>query len=315
MTPLVWHKQGLVFDAPAVPWIGSHAQNPTPLVLDDRIRVFCNVRPPRDADGQYRARVAYVDLDRGDPTRLLGVSEGPVLALGRRGEFDEFGTMVQGLTRHPDTGELWMYYVGWTRKVSVPFDWAIGLAISRDGGATFERHGTGPVIGATPDEPFLHACPHVRREGELWHMWYGAGIEWQSEDIEPIYRLFHATSTDGIAWRREGRPFLPLAVDDECQTTPSVFRRDGRWMMLFSYRYGTDFRSADRGYRIGCAVSDDLRHWTRRDDLAGLAPSPMGWDSGMVAYPAVLQDGDRTWLFYCGDDFGAAGFGLALGEG
>ncbi|WPL14172.1 glycoside hydrolase family protein [Thiorhodovibrio litoralis] len=314
MKPIIWRKHGLAFDAPAVAWIGSHAQNPTPLLLEDRMRVYCNVRPPPDANGNYCARVAYADLDRENPTRLLTIAEEPIMPLGGRGEFDEFGTMVQSVIRHPNTGDLWMYYVGWTRKVSVPFDWAIGLAISRDGGETFKRQGKGPIIGATQDEPFLHACPHVQREGDLWHLWYGTGIEWQSKEVEPIYRLFHATSKDGQHWQREGQPFLPLVVEDECQTTPTVFRHNGRWTMLFSYRYGTDFRSAERGYRIGCAVSDDLKTWTRNDDLVGLKPSATGWDSEMVAYPAVLQTDDQTLLFYCGNGFGQAGFGIAIAE-
>ena len=314
MNGLRWRKQGLIFEAFAVPWIGSHAQNPTPFLLEDCLRVYCNVRPPPDSDGQYCARIAYADFDRDDLTRLLKVADQPVIPLGKRGDFDEFGTMVQSVIRHPETGHLWMYYVGWTRRVSVPFDWAIGLAISQDGGATFQRQGRGPIIGATQNEPFLHACPHVQRVDDCWHLWYGAGIEWQQREVEPIYRIFHATSRDGIHWNRDGKSILPLVVEDECQTTPTVFRHDGYWVMLFSYRYGTDFRSADRGYRIGCAISEDLETWTRDDNLAGLEPSATGWDSEMVAYPAVLQADGYKILFYCGNGFGKAGFGVAVTE-
>lgn len=35
--------------------------------------------------------------------------------------------------------ELWMYYVGWSRLQSVPYNWAIGLAISIDNGQTFTK--------------------------------------------------------------------------------------------------------------------------------------------------------------------------------
>lgn len=312
MDILRWQRLGLVFNArKGKSWFASHAQNPTPLLLDERLRVYCNVRPPADASGNFTARITYVDLDQNNPTDIIGQAEKPVLPLGGRGEFDEFGTMVQAVIQRPDLNQLWLYYVGWTRKTSVPFDWAIGLAISTDGGNSFSRYGHGPVIGPTPHEPFLLACPHVRQIDDIWHIWYGAGLHWQATEIEPIYRIFHATSADGLNWQRSGVPCLPTHVSDECQTTPTLLRRNEQWLMLFSYRHGTEFRCAERGYRIGCAVSDDLVSWERRDDLIDFAPSSSGWDSEMVCYPQILETPGDTYMFYCGNGFGREGFGVA----
>jgi hypothetical protein len=54
-----------------------------------------------------------------------------------------------------------------------------------------------------------------------------------------------------------------------------------------------------------------LQHWERKDDAAGIAPSDTGWDSAMIAYPAVIAIENRTLMFYNGNGFGVSGFGYA----
>ena len=82
--------------------------------------------------------------------------------------------------------------------------------------------------------------------------------------------------------------------------------------MWFSYRRGIDFRNPERGYGIGYAFSDDLTNWQRRDDLAGISKSAAGWDSEMISYPSVLKVGSRYVMFYCGNQMGRDGFGVAI---
>ncbi|WP_146255369.1 hypothetical protein [Azospirillum sp. TSA6c] len=314
MTPFRWQKRGQVFDPGAAGmWMFGYAQNPFAVVLEDRVRVYFNTRPPPDEQGNFVARISFVDLERGNLNRVLYVHDRPVLPLGGRGEFDEFGTMASSIVPGRERGEFWMYYVGWTRMTSVPFNWAIGVARSGDGGLTFERIGRGPVIGPTRNEPFLQACPAVYPRPGGFRAWYGSGITWLEHEAEPIYRIFHATSEDGLEWSRDGVPVIPPRVDDECQTSPNVFAFDNALYMYFSYRYGTDFRRPERGYRIGCARSiDNGASWQRVDELSGLELSSSGWDSEMVCYPCVIRIDDQLVMFYCGNYFGRNGFGYAV---
>ena len=89
---LRWRKLGLVFSPQALPerppWLAEFAQAPATLLFDDRVRVFFSCRPPAGPDGMYVSRSAFVDLDRGDLTRVLCVSDEPILPLGGTGEFD-----------------------------------------------------------------------------------------------------------------------------------------------------------------------------------------------------------------------------------
>jgi hypothetical protein len=264
----------------------------------------------------YVSYSAFVDLDRRDLFKVRRVAERPILPLGGLGEFDEFGVYPVSAIRHE--GEVRAYYAGWTRCESVPFNTAIGLALSRDGGETFEKQGRGPILSYSPDEPFVLSGPKIRRFGGVWRLFYIAGRKWKLVDgrAEPVYKIRMATSPDGLAWTRLGRDLLPSRVEeDEAQASPDVIFSGGKYHMFFCYRYSTGFRGRERGYRIGYASSVDLIEWTRDDAKAGLDVSADGWDSEMVSYPHVFELDGRVYMAYLGNQVGRHGFGLAQLQG
>ncbi|MCA1632224.1 MAG: glycosylase [Acidobacteria bacterium] len=308
-----WEKRGLVF-APdgRYEWMQSHAQNPSVLILEDRLRVYFTCRPRKDGDGNFAAVTTFVDLEKRDPGKVIYVHDRPILPLGGHGAFDQFGVMP-GCALLAGS-EVWLYYVGWMRCQGAPYTHAIGMAKSDDGGFTFRRLGVGPLFGRTLKEPFLQNSPVVFRQGDTYHMWYSSGVEWleqQDGHLESIYVLMHATSGDGVNWQRDGVPCVPTRVEYECQTNPSAMRIGERFYMWFCYRCGLDFRNSERGYRIGLAWSDDLTNWHRDDSLGELKPSAHGWDSEMVCYPCVVNVEGETYMFYSGNYFGRDGFGYA----
>lgn len=310
-----WQKLGKVFDPRQVtdrPWLREFAQAPATLVFDDHVRVYFSCRPEADNDGQYVSYSAFVDLDRRDLTRIVRIADQPVLSLGARGMFDEFGTYPISVIR--DGGRVLAYYGGWTRCESVPFTVAIGMAESFDGGTTFTRLGSGPLLANNATDPYVISGPKIRRFGELWYLWYVAVTRWFVADgrTEAVYKIRMATSTDGLNWHRTGRDLIADRLDaDECQASPDVFFLDGRYHMFFCYKYASDFRNNSRGYRIGYASSPDLQTWSRADDQAGIDLSASGWDSQSMAYPHVLELDGEMYMLYLGDQVGRHGFGLA----
>lgn len=319
MTPFAWRKLGRVFDPSTVkgrPWLAEFAQAPATLVLEDTVRVYFSCRPPADEAGQYVSYSAFVDLDRNDLTRVVRVSDEPILSLGELGTFDEFGTYPVSVARDGDL--IRAYYAGWTRCESVPFNVGIGAAVSTDGGETFERIGNGPVVPYSPDEPFVLSGPKIRRFEDQWVLFYIAGKLWKLVDgrPEPVYRIRAAVSDDGIQWRKFERDLIKPRVEaDEAQASPDVIYAGGRYHMFFCYRYSEDYRSHEFGYRIGYAVSDDLVSWERDDAKAGLDVSATGWDAEMVSYPHVFELDGRTYMAYLGNAVGRHGFGIAVLEG
>ena len=308
-----WQKLGRIFHPNGqFPWMQSHAQNPCTLLCEDKIRIYFTCRPKPDNGGNFISVTTFVDVSRKDPTSVIYVHDKPVLESGELGSFDQFGIMPGAVL--PVGDEVWLYYVGWSRCIGVPYNHAIGLAISKDGGKTFSRYGKGPIITRTSSEPFLQNSPYVTIIDKPFHMWYSSGLKWIVHENRPesIYVIMHATSTDGISWQRQATPCISYNSDEECQTNPCVVFVNDLYHMWFCHRHGLDFRNSERGYRIGYASSNDLLNWERNDAIGNFDVSSEGWDSEMVCYPNVNLIDGKLCMFYSGNGFGREGFGLAI---
>jgi predicted GH43/DUF377 family glycosyl hydrolase len=298
-----WTKQGKIFGPP-----GVHAQGPTVLPCDNFLRIYFATRPEPNI-----SLPTYIDVDPDDPRKILATHKTPLLELGGRGSFDEFGIQPCEVVRNKD--EVWLYYSGWSRGTSISYTLWIGLAVSRDGGATFKKAYPGPIVGRTKYEPFLATAPCILREAESWHMWYGSGIGFSECEgrFEPNYVVKHAVSTNGVDWEKQDLACLEPRSASESNTRPSVIKMNDIYHMWFIYRGTHDFRGGKNSYRIGYASSTNLLNWERDDDSAGITVSQDGWDSAMVTYPYVIQSKERHLMFYNGNGFGASGFGYAIG--
>ncbi|TCV90161.1 glycosylase [Sulfurirhabdus autotrophica] len=314
-----WKKLGKVFtpqDVKGRCWLKEFAQAPATLVFEDFVRVYFSCRPQVDLNGQYVSYSAYVDLDRADLFKVRYVAEHPILNLGGLGEFDEFGTYPVSVVRNGD--QVRVYYAGWTRCESVPFNVAIGMADSFDGGKTFTKLGNGPILSYSPDEPFILSGPKIRIFDNTWYLWYIAGRKWKmvSSRAEPVYKIRMASSKDGIHWNKINKDLIVSRIEeDEAQASPDVIYANGKYHMFFCYRYSSNYRGNENGYRIGYASSNNLIDWVRDDSKAGIDVSKNGWDAEMISYPHVFELDGLIYLAYLGNQVGKYGFGLAVLEG
>jgi hypothetical protein len=312
-----WEKLGKIFD-PTQHSLPANcvefAQSPQALVLPDRVRVYFSTRA-RDSVSKYLSHVAFVDFDK-SMEKVLGVSDREVIALGGLGCFDEHGIFPVNVVR--DGNRVLAYTTGWNRKVSVSADASIGLAVSHDNGATFEKFGAGPVMTASLKEPFLVADAFVLRDAGRFHMWYIYGTKWKKFEAaaapDRVYKIAYAYSDDGVNWDRDGRQIITDRLnEDECQALPTVIRWGGMYHMYFCYRQAFGFRTdPSAGYRLGYAYSSDMLNWRRDDSLGGIDVSASGeWDSEMQCYPHIFESEGRVYLLYNGNQFGRFGFGAA----
>lgn len=309
---LTWQKLGKVFGPEKGPaWMTSHAQVPTPL-LDEAagiIRVYFSTRPEPGV-----SLTSYVELDASDPLRVLHVHQSPLLELGRPGTFDEHGIMPSCAVRH---GELvYLYYSGWSRSATVPYTNSTGLAISEDNGRTFRRAGEGPILGKSLGDPYSATSPFVMCHEGAWRMWYCSGTGWPIIDgkYEHIYDIKEAHSEDGIVWHPSGKVSLSTSINEEALTRPWITALADGWQLHYCHRQAGDFRDGNGAYRIAAAMSANLNDWQRlgADGPSTLPRMPDDWDSKAQAYPALLRVGSRLLMFYNGNGFGAAGFGIAM---
>jgi hypothetical protein len=151
-----------------------------------------------------------------------------------RGSFDEFGTYPVSVIRNDN--DIWAYYAGWTRCESVPFNVAIGCAVSCDGGATFEKLGNGPILSYTPDEPFVLVDLKSAASTAFGICFTSLGVSGSSSTVvlSRFTKFRVATSENGLHWNKLNRDLIPSRVEeDEAQASPDVFFSNGKYHMFF----------------------------------------------------------------------------------
>lgn len=307
-----WKKQGLIITPGKFDWMVTHVQNPFPEYLEgDTFRIHFAGR-----DKFNRSRGGYATIDINKPKEMLEITKEPVIDLGDRGLFDDCGAMPSCIVDY--NGMKFMYYLGWTQAVKVPFFFFIGLAISKDGGKTYQKYSKAPVFGRGKYDPYLTAMPSIIIENGLWRMWYVSCTGWakhiEGKDNmknEHFYHIKYAESKDGINWKSDGIVCIDYNGDEYAIARPAVYKEDGIYKMWYCHRGG------ERTYRAGYAESSDGITWNRKDNEVGIDVSndPKEWDSYMICYPWVFKHKGITYMLYNGGrNYGENGTGLAILE-
>lgn len=316
-----WIKKGKIFDPSKVD-LGNgcteFAQSPQTLEFDNFIRIYFSTRKRDAKTGAYLSFISFIDMDK-EFKNVLNISSKPVIELGDLGSFDEHGIFPINILKDED--KILAYTCGWSRRISVPVETSIGLAMSNDNGESFVRMGNGPVLTSSLLEPVLVGDGFVRKYEGIYHMWYIFGKKWMAktpnEPVARVYKIAHATSVNCEDWvKQDGQQIISDKLNaDECQALPTVLKIGNRYHMYFCFRQATDFRTnPSRGYRLGYAFSDDLINWTRDDANSGMETTDGNWDSDMMCYPHIFRCNEKVCLLYNGNEFGKNGFGLAILE-
>lgn len=299
-----WAKKGLIFEPQGKrDWLLTHAAVPfADQVGGDVFRIyFCN------RDQRNRSRVGYFEIDITRPGEITYTHDKPVIDTGPLGTYEDHGVVSSWIASHG--GQKYCYYSGMMLGVTVPFYFYLGLAISHDGGRSFNKLSASPLLGRNHVDPYLtgHAC--VIQDSGLWRMWYVSGQRWEIENDRPkhYYHIKYAESKDGVDWDRTGVVCIDFSSKDEYAIArPSVLKDGGVYRMWYSYRGPT--------YRIGYAESADGITWQRKDAQVGIDVSESGWDSEMIEYAHVFDHRGERYMLYNGNGYGRTGIGLAVLE-
>jgi hypothetical protein len=298
-----WRRLGHVFCADGhAPWMATHASYPTPLVLGDRtVRVFFS---PRDKDN--RSSITSLDLSLGNGRFEVGpLAPGPLLSPGVRGAFDDSGVTVSSVVQAGD--RLYVYYLGWSLSVTVPFRNFIGLATMEPADRSLMRFSSAPIVERSEIDPFSLGYPWVLQTQAGWRMWYGSHVEWGAQELEMLHVVREAGSPDGLSWKPTGRVAIDVEGPPEFAISrPCVVRDPGLFRMWYSRR--------NPGYALGYAESEDGNTWHRRDDLIELIGPVGAWEDETVEYASIFDHGGARYMLYNGNGYGRPGFGLAVLE-
>ena len=308
----MWTKKGLAFNVDDYKREGIQSHAGIPFAFHIKDNLFRIYYSSRNAAGKSLPYYINCEINKGD-IKFLDTPVGPLLELGELGTFDDSGMMPTCVLRH--NKQVYMYYIGWNPQVTVSYRLSIGLAISDDDGKTFRRYSKAPICDRSLEEPFFNTAPFVIIENDKWRMWYISCTQWQiiKNYPEPSYHVKYAESNDGIHWNKQGVVCLDYDERAKALGRPCVIKIGEKYQMYFSYRDTTDYRtSAQHGYKIGLAVSDDGIKWQKKYDETGIALSETGWDSMMMEYCHVFEHQNMLYMIYNGNDFGKEGFGYAV---
>jgi len=296
-----WAKKGLVFcPNGSSEWANNSCLQPTPLILNDKIRVFAGFR-----DEEGVSRIGYVDLSASNPSKVLEVSANPVLDIGSPGAFDENGVVPCAIVKRGE--KLFLYYAGYQLGTKVRFYVFGGLAISENYGETFTRFSRVPIIDRTDQDIYFRVIHSIFYENGRWKAYYGGGGGFRAGQNKslPIYTIKYMESENGIDFPKKGVTVVDIKNDEHRVGRPYVIRNDNMYKMF--YGIGTE----NIPYRLSYAESSDGVNWKIKEDEIGIDLSLEGWDSEMMAYPAVIHYKNATYLFYNGNNYGRDGFGYA----
>ncbi len=302
-----WRKLGRIY-APdgSTWWQKKYAFPPTPLLLTgadgkETLRLYCTF-----CDENTVGRLGWVDVNPANPLQVLAVSKEPILADGQPGTFDENGLLPTRVMRVGD--EIWCYYVGYQLGYKVRYYQFAGLAISTDGGESFQRWRRTPVLERSDSELVNRTSTFVLQDEGVFKMWYVGGSEWVwiHGKYMPRYELKYIESPDGKHFPDRGQTAIALEPGEYALGRPWIIEHDGRFKLILSSR------TEAKGYRLTYAESFDRgRTWVRKDSEIGIDVSAEGWDSTGIQYGSLFEYQGKLYLFYNGNNCGETGFGCA----
>lgn len=218
--------------------------------------------------------------------------EGPILSLGKAGEFDDTHIFAPMVVR--DEKQFRLYYCGSQgfahdlapKRMPDERVFQLGLATSPDG-KSFERHKDSPVFAL--DDPkrsvltptiLRNADGSVLKEDGKYRLWFSAGTLGGGGAVQSIHET---TSPDGIHWSKPTPPQIERAY------APTVIKTDDGYHIWYTV-------PGSYPWLMKHARSDDGRTWTIDDEP--VLTLTQEWEHFLQIYPNVMKIDDVYLMWY-----------------
>ncbi len=301
-------KKGFIFCAKDEnKWWKTHLMAPAPILLNaDEIRIYGGCW-----DSLGISRIGYIDVKIADPTCVIRKSSIPLLDIGIDGCFDDNGVFPAHVYNFGD-GRVWLYYTGFQLLHKIAFSNFSGLAVSNDNGNTFQRYSKAPVMDRADEGLYTRAgisiFPDTINGG--YHCVYSAGCDWfyLEGKKRPVYEVFYQKTPDGIHFCEKGEKIVSCDLNIEHGLgRPQIIKLGEYYYVFYTRRIIDGMR-----YFLGCARTNDFKHWERCDDVfENVTLGKTGeFDERMVYFPGVVKVNDHmAYCFYTGNHYGEDGIG------
>jgi len=290
-----WEKLGQIYQVNNKnPYLLTHASNPLASHLkDDIFRIYYNGR-----DINNKSSVSYVDINI-ITHDIINDPKSPILTYGSENSFYSHGISIGNIWKQD--GKSYIGFMGWQIRKNTHWRGDIGK---------FEIKGSWAgkptlLLKSNKEDPISLSYPYIMYEENIYKMWYGSTINWNSENGEMIHVLKYATSSEGNTWNTKGISLPYKLGEAQAFSRPTLMKIKNKYHMWYSYRSGDGTL-----YRIGHAENKNGKKFDLNPN-PNLNVSKKGWDSEMVCYPFVFEHKNEIYMLYNGNQHGKNGFGLA----
>lgn len=215
-------------------------------------------------------------------------AEGPIISLGKEGQFDD--QHIFAPAAFEEQGKFLLWYCG-SRGTPGNRVFRLGLATSDDG-RRFVKSADNPVYefgdgkhSVLTPAILRGAGGSVLRENGKLRMWFAAATLGKGG----LHTLHESTSSDGIHWQ----PPSPVLLENVY--CPSVLKTDAGYEMWFS-------DVSRRPWIMRRATSSDGTKW--QVDERPILQLSQPWEAEVLVYPTVLKI-DGVYLLWYGSYFNA----------
>jgi hypothetical protein len=235
------------------------------------------------------------------------------------------------------THEWWMFYTNRRadlatadpKNVAWVHQTRIGIAVSRDQGATWTYRGIASIPYGTPE--YTHWAPDIVYADGRYHMFLSI-VPGTFENWNAPREIIHLSSPDLEFWKFEAK----LDLGSDRVIDPSLCHLpDGTWRLWYkderdhSHIHYADSKDLNTWKPIGAAITDrnsegpkifhwhgqywmivdmwhglavyhspDALHWTPQSDILLQSPGHTATDRSLGHHCDVIVNGDRAFLFY-----------------
>ena len=300
---MIWKSEGLIFKpSKKVNFIKSHGWVPTPYKISKNLfKIFYAGRDKFNHSNIFSFDYCF------KKKKIISFTKKPVLKKGALGYFDDCAVIPSHVIKIKN--KIFLYYIGWTRGISVPYISSLGLAISSGINKKFSKYDKVPILGRNKNDPIFTASCFVEKSNNRYKMIYTSNENWKFRKFFiPHYNLKYAYSKNGIDWKTSTKFILSNISSKEIAITrPWILNYDKKRLLFYSYK---NYKNKGRNYKIGFAENFKNK-WVRKDNKIKFKFSKCGFDKQMQEYASIVNYGEDHFMFYNGNNYGEEGIGIA----
>ena len=290
-------KKGLILKSQSVKWNKNYTWVPTAYKINNRQAIVFFAR--RDFNNESDTGYFIFDVVN---EKVVKISKKPILKRGPLGSFDDSAAIASQILKIGN--KYFLYYVGWTRGLKVPYFSSIGLAISKKIIGPYKKIYNAPIISQSKENPYFVATCFVKKD-KNYKMYLTSNTEWKKKHkvSTPRYLIKSSISSDGINWKHEDNEVIGFQNRNETAITrPWIIEYKKKDIMFFSLK--------KKQYEIETAIYKNKK-WVRKR-MFKFSKKSNKFDSDSQEYSTILKFKDKYVMFYNGNNYGKDGIGYAV---